>query len=568
MSIVDEIQRSKCTVSELRSFWSSTTLADDRKVSRSLALALVINPQLEINQIRELLPWFEDSKHCVDVYIEHRLNSGEDRTSVDDLVAEFPQWAERIRASEELTDLLAALEMPHGDSPAQRVETGPDRSERYQLVRLMGRGSQGEVHEAIDHDHPGNRVAIKLFRSADTRLRELLGARLVDHRNVARLVDHGAYQGRAFVAYRIVDGTTLADYADNRVLSWREATELICAIGDGLVAVHAAGLVHRDIKPRNIMIDRDGTPILVDFGIAMDSELAQNAGMEGSLPFMAPEQFNGSGSIPVSDVYSLAGVLYWLLSGVQPNGRGSTIARSALTSMQRPSMDHIPADVPERLVGVIRNALDPRAGTRTDSASRLVSELQAVLDDRPIHGVDGVRSAASLFFRRQKAAIPLAVVLGLAVIGGIAYVARAPVVSKNQRLSDQLSTMHEHTEKARDLMEQVMIGFSLTSDISDAQGIFLAFQFNRADEMTNGLLGVPNADERYQAVIDSIGTHIDDDSSNLLKGIAQELAGIAAEGCGKHTIAGGHYNAADKYFAEDLGADHPFIAELRAMREK
>lgn len=566
MSFVDEIQNGACTVSELKSAWASASIDDDRRVSRSLAIALVINPSLSIVEIRELLPWFDRSRYCVEAYIEHRLNSGDDRMTPEQLHAEFPDWADRIERVTEITQRLSRL------AEASQAVSGPsgpllaDGSERYRLVRLLGRGAQGEVHEAIDRNHPDSRVAIKIFANADTRLRELLGARMVEHRSVARMVDHGEIGGRGYIAYRIVDGTDLRTHAEDHAIGWREATELVCAVGEGLASVHAAGLVHRDIKPGNIMVDRTGTPVLVDFGIAMESGLAENAGMEGSLGFMAHEQFNGAGSIPVSDVYSLAGVLYWLLSEQRPNGKGSTIARSSLSTMKHPPMEAIPGGVPPRLVGVLRRALDPNPGRRTESATRFVLELRSVLENKPIRGVDRGRIVASLFVRRHRVAVPVAIAAALLCGAGIAMATRASMRADNQRLQQTIDGMMERTEKTRELMMQVMVGMQMSSDVADAQSIITAFMLNRADEMSDGILAIPDPEDRYRSALESIAVYVKPESSNVMKAMGQELAGIAAIGCGKETIAGGHFLAADKYWLQELEPDNPWLIELREMR--
>ena len=210
----------------------------------------------------------------------------------------------------------------------------PERVGRYQIVGRLGAGGMGVVCRAHD-PHLGRDVAIKMpsfggseESRAEARqrfLREARAAAAVRHANVCPIYDVGEEQGRPYVVMALVEGETLGDRLrrQGRFEDQRQAVALVVQVADALAAVHEARVIHRDLKPGNILLDRAGQPFLADFGLARadDSEHLTSVGqIMGTPAYMAPEQASPDlGPVgPWSDQYSLGVVLYQMLTGRLP----------------------------------------------------------------------------------------------------------------------------------------------------------------------------------------------------------------------------------------------------------
>lgn len=199
----------------------------------------------------------------------------------------------------------------------------------YELRSLIGAGGMGEVYRAFD-TRKGRMVALKLLRpemAADAGFQERfrresrLAARLQEP-HVIPVHDFGEIDGVLFIDMRLVDGRSLKDLLRERgALEPAQAASITAQVASALDAAHADGLVHRDVKPENVLLTDDGFAYLVDFGIAYaggDPSLTAGGPLIGSCAYMAPERFNGTWVGPQTDVYSLACVLYECLTGQPP----------------------------------------------------------------------------------------------------------------------------------------------------------------------------------------------------------------------------------------------------------
>lgn len=210
---------------------------------------------------------------------------------------------------------------------------------RFVVEEPLGQGGMGVVYAAHDPDLD-RRVAVKLLSRADAdgfearlRLEAQAMARL-SHPNVAVVHEVGSHEGRVFVAMELVDGVTLRAWADDHARSWREILDVYLQAGDGLVAAHEAGLVHRDFKPDNAMLGTDGRVRVLDFGLASsrrheegiddrDTRIARDRLTEtgtllGTPAYMAPEQIDGGGVDTRSDQFAFCVALFEALYGVRP----------------------------------------------------------------------------------------------------------------------------------------------------------------------------------------------------------------------------------------------------------
>ncbi|MHB1088759.1 MAG: serine/threonine-protein kinase [Acidimicrobiales bacterium] len=193
---------------------------------------------------------------------------------------------------------------------------------RYSIVRLLGRGGMSDVYEAFDIVS-GDSVAIKIVRSGDPDIGRRLSqeARALEsfqHPGLIRLLDIGETGDQAYLVMELITGTTLAQSLREGALSSRETANLGARLADALAYVHERGVVHRDVKPSNILLSESGDPWLGDFGIAMlhdASVLTATGATMGTVSYMAPEQLEDHQVGPAADIWSLGVILLECLSG-------------------------------------------------------------------------------------------------------------------------------------------------------------------------------------------------------------------------------------------------------------
>ncbi|HOT50633.1 MAG TPA: serine/threonine-protein kinase, partial [Candidatus Hydrogenedentes bacterium] len=208
----------------------------------------------------------------------------------------------------------------------------PEKLGKYKIVRELGKGAMGVVYEGID-PIIGRRVAIKTARRdvmeasgrADEMmqrfLREARAAGMLNDPGIITIYDADEENGIAYIAMEFIDSGNLQDYLAHRGRpSPEEAVEIGAQICKALALAHAQGIVHRDIKPANIMMLSDGTVKIADFGIAhvSDSNLTQEGAMIGTPHYMSPEQFMGHKIDGRSDLFSVALIVYEMLTGEKP----------------------------------------------------------------------------------------------------------------------------------------------------------------------------------------------------------------------------------------------------------
>jgi eukaryotic-like serine/threonine-protein kinase len=262
------------------------------------------------------------------------------------------------------------------------VGPGSTLASRYQLVRLLGRGGMAEVFEAND-GVLGRRVAVKVFRDetdiATSQARQQLEiqalARL-QHPNIVAVFDAGTDAGVSFVVMQLIEGVTLAERTRGSALPPAETARVGTAVADALVHVHSLGMVHRDIKPGNILCAGNGTVFLTDFGIVRligRTRLTQH-GMIGTVSYLAPEQVRGEDVGTAADIYALGLVLLECLTGAPEYPGGS--AESALARLTRPP--RVPPAVPQGWSDLLTGM------TTADPAARpTAGEVAGILHDPP-----------------------------------------------------------------------------------------------------------------------------------------------------------------------------------------
>jgi serine/threonine protein kinase len=303
---------------------------------------------------------------------------------------------------------------------------------RYRIERELGHGGMATVHLAHDEelDRP---VALKLlpehlagddaFRARFLREARLAGR--LSHPNVVRVYDAGDADGRPFIVMEYVPGTSLAEVGR---LAPRRVVELGVQACAGLQHAHDAGLVHRDVKPANLLVREDGVLKVADFGIARAAESTRHtqAGtLLGTAAYLAPEQIAGADATPASDVYSLGAVLYELLTGRPPYTFSSLaeLAAQQAEGLIEPVRDLAPS-VPHEVEAAVMHALARDPSFRPVSAVDLAHELASAATEQPTRPLPKRRFVSvpgrggAMWLAAAVIVAVIAVALGLAKLGG------------------------------------------------------------------------------------------------------------------------------------------------------
>jgi tetratricopeptide (TPR) repeat protein len=344
---------------------------------------------------------------------------------VEDLVASWLALRERGEAPdpgsfaashpEHEAALLQALETLTETERLLPMRAGmPDRVGSWRILRLLGTGGSGVVFEARAVDDPARRAAVKILapaRAGDLRARSRLKREarvLMDdpHPNVVRVLEVDADAAIPWLAMELIEGVSLREILDRARprdggLPARTRLDLPgdgdpfarvarCGLGlaEALEWAHGRGLVHRDMKPGNVMLRVDGSPVLLDFGLAVDPDataLTRTGDVLGTPAYMAPEQARGERAGPEADIYGLGAILFEMAT-LRPPFQGSDtseVLRKVRTSVS-PRVRRLDRLVPAPLACVIETALAPRARWRQRSASVVAHDLRRFLEGRSV----------------------------------------------------------------------------------------------------------------------------------------------------------------------------------------
>ena len=260
---------------------------------------------------------------------------------------------------------------------------------RYEILSRLGVGGMAEVVLARDRAL-GRLVALKLLAPAlagdpmfvERFRREATAIASLNHPGVVVIYDHGVAEGQPYIAMEYVAGRTLKQIiADSAPLAPGDAIAYACQVLDGLAAAHAVGIVHRDIKPQNLIVRDDGTLKVADFGVARSADetvLTQLGSVIGTADYISPEQARGEIATPPSDLYSLGVVLFEMLTGTLPfTGELPVAVANQHISTPAPSLQQANPAVPAALANVVTRALTKERGRRFDSAAAMKAALKA-----------------------------------------------------------------------------------------------------------------------------------------------------------------------------------------------
>lgn len=362
-------------------------------------------------------------------------------TSVDN-DATIGDWTPQRRPPPQRRSLVPQAAVP-------LFEAGDVLAGRYEILQLLGEGGMGAVYKAQDRelDRP---VALKLIRpelaaSAAMLARfkqELLLSRQVTHKNVIRIYDLGDADGAKFITMEYVDGRDLRSLIqEKKKFSPEEAIEVMQQVCQALEAAHSVGVIHRDLKPQNIMQESTGRILVMDFGLARTMEgdgMTQVGALVGTMEYMSPEQALGKQLDQRSDLFTAGLILYELLTGKMPFHAESALASLIKRTQERAiPVSDLDRTIPGALSGVVSKCLETDPNLRYQSATEMLRDLDSW---------QGKRAAATLAFHPdvkpwgQTIPWPLLTgiitVLILAIVG---YVFRAKLFSSAGKAGPALS---------------------------------------------------------------------------------------------------------------------------------
>ncbi len=469
---------------------------------------------------------------------------------------------------------------PRGEGPAPGKAI-PGAIGPYRLVRVLGEGGMGTVFEA-QQDSPRRSVALKVIRAgflSGEHLRrfkqesQVLGR--LQHPGIAQIYEAGMatdQEGRPvpFFAMEFIKGLPLTDYAAARKLGTRDRLDLLAKVCDAVYHAHQKGVIHRDLKPGNIMVDESGQPKILDFGVARatDSDVQQATlrtdigQLIGTIPYMSPEQVGGDpGEMDTrSDVYALGVIAYELLAGRMPYDLQKKMIHEAARVIREDEPTRL-SSINRTLRGdvetIVSKALEKDKTRRYQSAESLASDIRRYLKDEPI----AARPASTWYQFRKFAArhkglvggVALAVILLLAGIAGTGLALKRALTAESG-LTVQLT----ETQKQKGLAEENAAKETKARAHAEAINTFVTKALQSGDPMESGAQETTIAQAMDNAVKE-IDAGAFKDEPETEADLRDTIATILLNN-GKFAEAEPLYTRALAIYEMAHGKDHPDVA--------
>jgi serine/threonine protein kinase/Tfp pilus assembly protein PilF len=370
------------------------------------------------------------------------------------------------------------------ETPIRDLTTGSTFANRYKIIEELGKGGMGKVYKVFDQEVQA-KMALKLIKpevSADKntidRFRnELKIARDISHKNICRMYDLGREAGSYFITMEYVSGEDLKSFIRrSRQLVVGTAIYIAKQVCEGLAEAHRVGVVHRDLKPGNIMIDKEGNAKIMDFGIARSISVKGITGagvMIGTPEYMSPEQVEGKEVDQRSDIYSLGIILYEMLTGQVPfeGDTPFTIGVKQKSEIPRDPKE-LNAQIPQDLSRLILRCLEKDKDRRYRSADELGADLEKIekgipTKERPIPKRKTVTSKPiTVTLSRKKLVVPAAVIALVAIVAVIwlFFLKKAtPLLPEQKRSIAVISFENQTGDPAYDYLSKVIPNLLITN---------------------------------------------------------------------------------------------------------
>jgi eukaryotic-like serine/threonine-protein kinase len=344
------------------------------------------------------------------------------------------------------------------DASSQAIPLGPGTKLRYfgdyELLEEIARGGMGVVYKA-QQVRLKRVVALKMilagqFATSQDVARfhaEAQAAAKLDHPGIVPVFEVGEHQHQHYFSMAFVDGDSLARKISAGPLPPREAAELMERVAEAVAYAHVEGVIHRDLKPGNILIDKNGTPRITDFGLAKRVEgeaagLTTTGQVLGTPSYMPPEQARGDAAAtgPLADIYALGAVLYCMLTGRPPFQAASAVETLIQVIAKEPASPRIiNPSVPRDLETIGLKCLEKEPSRRYSSAQELAAELQRYLDGRPIHARPISSTAQAWRWCQRNAALSMTMLVATLLLLTVTGLYFSSLIAKNAQLAKAFS---------------------------------------------------------------------------------------------------------------------------------
>ncbi|OGD20889.1 MAG: hypothetical protein A2W03_02705 [Candidatus Aminicenantes bacterium RBG_16_63_16] len=365
-------------------------------------------------------------------------------------------------------------------APIKELTPGSTFARRYQIIEDLGKGGMGRVYKAFDTE-VREKLALKLLhpdiaddeKTIERFRNELKLARQISHRNICRMYDFGREEGTYFITMEYISGEDLKSLIHRiGALPVGKAVSIARQVAEGLSEAHRLGVIHRDLKPQNIMIDRDGNARIMDFGIARSIAARGMTGagvMIGTPEYMSPEQVDGKEADQRADIYSLGIILFEMLTGSLPFEGNTPLSVAVKQKSERPpDPQSFNAQVPDEVGRIILKCLEKPKEKRHQSADDFLAELARIEKGLPTttHPLPTKKTLTSkqitVQFSLKKVLWPAVVVLAV-IAGAIAIWKVIPHKSGPKRAIAVIGFKNRTGDQSLDYLQDAIPNLLITS---------------------------------------------------------------------------------------------------------